>query len=235
MIFKHDFFCASELDKTCAYKRVYFLCLICKCTHICAPLYDYVCMSLCKTLSSCGEPRQTEHVVQRAEHHWDTCQSTLSSCLLQWVWACQTSNFPPVFPPLQEIFSQLQAAASLLQTLPPHANLPQSREPKTDCSWWWEMLKTAKLGSVTGNLQRLVLADISDSSLSTQERPSFNQHLPFLLLNDPRDLHLLRAGGTENPSRVTLCGLCMTDTQAVWRKPISSLSRISRNQHKYRH
>lgn len=62
-----------------------------------------------------------------------------------------------------------------------------------------EMLKTAKLGSVTGNLQELVLADISDSSLSTREGLRFNQHPSFLASNDPGDLHPLRVGGSENP------------------------------------
>lgn len=42
-----------------------------------------------------------------------------------------------------------------------------------------EMLKTAKLGSVTGNLRGLGLADISDSSLSSQEGlPLINASLP---------------------------------------------------------
>lgn len=62
-----------------------------------------------------------------------------------------------------------------------------------------EMLKTAKLGSVTGNLQELVLADISDSSLSTQEGLRFNQHPSFLASSDPGDLHPRRVGGSENP------------------------------------
>lgn len=62
-----------------------------------------------------------------------------------------------------------------------------------------EMLKTAKLGSVTGNLQELVLADISDSSLSTREGLRFNQHPSFLASNDPGDLHPQRVGGSENP------------------------------------
>lgn len=38
-----------------------------------------------------------------------------------------------------------------------------------------EMFRTTKLGRVTGNLSGLVLADISDTSLSTQEGVCFNQ------------------------------------------------------------
>lgn len=112
----------------------------------------HVCMSLCKTAESLV--RQGTYVVQRAGHHWDS-HSTLSSLPLLWEWAWHIQTFSLLFPPLKQSVSRLQATvrplANSVTLLWPSSEQRNPREVPAD--ELLEMLKTAKLGSVTGNLQ----------------------------------------------------------------------------------
>lgn len=90
-------------------------------------------------------------------------------------------SFPLFASPFQKEISFWTVGYSQTSSKPRRQALDPSlsREPAgggdTPADEFLEMFGTTKLGCVTGNLSGLVLADISDTSLSTQEGFCFNQ------------------------------------------------------------
>lgn len=122
-----------------------------------------MCVSSCETASQYkgGVSSDRAYVVHRAEYHRDTRHSTM---------LCRDYDPDKSTSTIVSILSWLQASDRALPN-PRHPALTflraaSPREIAAD--ELLEMLKTAKLGSVTGNLQGWVLAGISDRSLSTQ-------------------------------------------------------------------
>lgn len=60
-----------------------------------------------------------------------------------------------------------------------------------------------------------MLAEISDSSLSTREGLCFNQHPSSLALTDPGDMNPLRLSGSERAWRFHVCAELEKERQTV--------------------
>lgn len=130
------------------------LCSICKCKHLyisectCACLHVklWACMWNLIRRSICWPEGRTplRHLSLRSALLWLRCE-----------------NQP-------QLLSALSHSRTSSQSRHPALTFPRAENRRgIPADVLLEMLKTAKLGSVTGNLQGLVLADISDSLLST--------------------------------------------------------------------
>lgn len=120
--------------------------------------------------------RQFSRVIQRAGEHSDSHSVVSASAVRISLTHPYPSHFcTPVSKRNQFLDSRLQPNS--FQALSPSSwPLPEQRTGgDTPADEFLEMFRTTKLGPVTGNLSGLVLADISDTSLSTQEGFCFNQ------------------------------------------------------------
>lgn len=157
----------------------------------------HVCMSLCKIPKS--RMRQGHIMLSEGQEATETVAPLHPLCLCR---EKRTRHIQKMFVSTSQTVALWTPGYTQTSSKPRHPALTfLTAENPGDmpADELLEMLKTAKLGSVTGNLQELVLADISDSSLSTREGLRFNQHPSFLASSDPGDLHPLRVGGSENP------------------------------------
>ena len=180
-----------------------------------------MCVSSCETASQYrgGVSSDRAYVVQRAEYHRDTCHSTL---------LCRDYDPDKSTSTIVSILSWLQASDRAL----PHPRHPaltflraaSPREIAAD--ELLEMLKTAKLGSVTGNLQGRVLAGISDRTLSTRGGLTLISTALSPSVEQPRLEPRRGVGGSENPYRFVICGLLKKDWQAMWWALISGILRF---------
>lgn len=147
----------AESSSACAHKRV-SLCLIY--TH----LYTAVCT--CGRASVHGQSHYMEHMLSGRQCHWHASRHNLSSCFC-FETDPDRNNFPLSFPPLSDLGYRVRPLANPATSTLTFLRVKSIRGIPAE--EFEERLKTAKLGSVTGNLQGLVLADKSVSTLSTRE------------------------------------------------------------------
>lgn len=141
------------------------------CTQVCLPLFNiyasvYCCMHMWTCLCAWAVALYGAYAVRKLECHWHASRHNLSS------WFCfetdpDRDNFPLSFPPLSALGYRVKPLANPATSTLTFLRVKSVRGIPAD--EFKERLKTAKLGSVTGNLQGLVLADKSVSTLSTRE------------------------------------------------------------------
>lgn len=128
------------------------LCSVCKCMN----LYISICICVYLYVNLCA-PSDGAYVIMETPI---TPSCLLMPLLQEWAWPLFNLSKNSSLGYSQTSSWHCHPALTFLRAENP-------REIPADESL--EMLKTAKLGSVTGNLLGLVLADISDSSLSTRQ------------------------------------------------------------------
>lgn len=133
----------------------------------------------CASSVSMSLVRQRSRVIQRAGEHSDSHSVVSASAVRISLTHPYPSHF--LYPRFKKkSVSGLWATARHLPSPAAKLLTPPWAENRrggthTPADEFLEMFGTTKLGCVTGNLLGLVLADISDTSLSTQEGFCFNQ------------------------------------------------------------